>query len=42
MIDELEANGIIGPPTGNSKPRAVLVSFAEDKDDVPEGEILDE
>ncbi len=42
MIDELEANGIIGPPTGNSKPRAVLVSFAEDKDDVPEEEILDE
>ncbi len=32
MIDRLEENGIIGPPTGNSKPRAVLVSFAEDSE----------
>lgn len=33
MIDKLEENGIIGPPTGNAKPRAVLVSFAETSDD---------
>ena len=33
MVDRLEENGIIGPPTGNSKPRAVLVSFAEEADD---------
>lgn len=33
MIDQLEENGIIGPPTGNSKPRAVLVSFAEDSEE---------
>ena len=30
MIDMLEENGIIGPPTGNSKPREVLVQFSED------------
>ena len=29
MIDELEENGIIGPPTGNSKPREVLVQYSE-------------
>lgn len=29
MIDQLEENGIIGPPTGNSKPREVLVKFSE-------------
>ena len=33
MIDQLEENGIIGPPTGNSKPRTVLVSFAEDPEE---------
>ncbi len=33
MIDLLEENGIIGPPTGNSKPRAVLVSFADNCDE---------
>ena len=42
MIDQLEENGIIGPPTGNSKPRAVLVSFAEDSEEQssvePQGE----
>ena len=31
MIDELEENGIIGPPTGNSKPREVLVQFSENQ-----------
>ncbi len=29
MIDELEENGIIGPATGNSKPREVLVQFSD-------------
>ena len=29
MIDTLEENGIIGPPTGNSKPREVLVQYGE-------------
>ena len=29
MMDELEENGIIGPPTGNSKPREVLVQYSE-------------
>ncbi len=29
MIDELEENGIIGPATGNSKPREVLVQYSE-------------
>ena len=33
MVDRLEENGIIGPPTGNSKPRAVLVSFAENSEE---------
>lgn len=33
MIDLLEENGIIGPPTGNSKPREVLVQFSESEDD---------
>lgn len=31
MIDQLEENGIIGPATGNSKPRDVLVQFSEDE-----------
>ena len=31
MIDELEENGIIGPATGNSKPREVLVKYSESK-----------
>lgn len=30
MIDKLEENGIIGPATGNSKPREVLVQFSEE------------
>ncbi|MBR2678632.1 MAG: cell division protein FtsK [Bacilli bacterium] len=30
MIDQLEENGIIGPATGNSKPREVLVQFSQD------------
>ena len=34
MIDMLEENGIIGPPTGNSKPREVLVQFSEDVEEV--------
>ncbi len=33
MMDRLEKNGIIGPPTGNSKPRTVLVSFADASED---------
>ena len=33
MIDMLEENGIIGPPTGNSKPREVLVQFSEESDE---------
>ena len=33
MIDELEENGIIGPPTGNSKPREVLVQYSSDEKD---------
>ena len=33
MVDRLEENGIIGPPTGNSKPRSVLVSFAENSEE---------
>ena len=32
MIDELEENGIIGPATGNSKPREVLVKYSENSD----------
>jgi len=31
MIDQLEENGIIGPATGNSKPREVLVQFSPDE-----------
>ena len=30
MIDTLEENGIIGPATGNSKPREVLITSEED------------
>ena len=30
MIDTLEENGIIGPATGNSKPREVLVKYSEE------------
>ena len=30
MIDLLEENGIIGPPTGNSKPREVLIAYSEE------------
>ncbi len=30
MIDLLEENGIIGPATGNSKPRTVLKQFSDD------------
>ena len=33
MIDELEENGIIGPATGNSKPREVLVQYSQDRDE---------
>ena len=33
MIDQLEENGIIGPATGNSKPRDVLVQFSENNID---------
>ena len=33
MIDKLEENGIIGPPTGNSKPREVLVQFSESEEE---------
>ena len=37
MIDRLEEDGIIGPPTGNSKPRKVLVTLAEkEENNVPE------
>jgi S-DNA-T family DNA segregation ATPase FtsK/SpoIIIE len=32
MIDELEENGIIGPATGNSKPREVLVKYSENQE----------
>ena len=31
MIDTLEENGIIGPATGNSKPREVLVQYSEEE-----------
>lgn len=30
MIDLMEANGIVGPATGNSKPRDVLVEFKDE------------
>ena len=33
MIDLLEENGIIGPATGNSKPRDVLVQFSDDEEE---------
>jgi len=33
MIDELEEKGIIGPATGNSKPREVLVKYSEKSDE---------
>ena len=33
MIDLLEENGIIGPATGNSKPREVLVQYSENDDE---------
>ena len=33
MIDQLEENGIIGPATGNSKPREVLVQFSEENEE---------
>ena len=33
MIDLLEENGIIGPATGNSKPREVLVQFSEENEE---------
>lgn len=36
LIDQLEENGIIGPPTGNAKPRKVLVSLAPEAEDLEE------
>lgn len=47
MIDKLEEDGIVGPPTGNSKPRAVLVSYAEgaggtDEESYQEAEVVAE
>ena len=33
MIDELEKNGIIGPATGNSTPRKVLVKYSNNSDE---------
>ena len=36
MIDLLEENGIIGPATGNSKPREVLVQLSPDSDSIEE------
>ncbi len=33
MMDLLEERGIIGPPTGNSKPRKVLVKLSDDSQD---------
>ena len=32
MIDLLEENGIIGPPTGNSKPREVLIQYSNEEE----------
>ena len=32
MIDTLEENGIIGPATGNSKPREVLVKYSDEEE----------
>jgi S-DNA-T family DNA segregation ATPase FtsK/SpoIIIE len=37
VIDLLEERGIIGPATGNSKPREVLVKYNEESDD---GEVI--
>ena len=37
VIDLLEERGIIGPATGNSKPREVLVKYGNDSDD---GEVI--
>ncbi len=33
MIDKLEEDGIIGPATGNSKPREVLIKYSESDSD---------
>jgi len=33
MIDKLEEDGIIGPATGNSKPREVLIKYSESEED---------
>lgn len=33
MIDKLEEDGIIGPATGNSKPREVLIQYSENSDE---------
>ena len=33
MIDRLEEDGIIGPASGNSKPREILVKFADTEED---------
>lgn len=33
MIDKLEEDGIIGPATGNSKPREVLIKYSESEND---------
>ena len=33
MIDELEEKGVIGPATGNSKPREVLVKYSDKNDE---------
>lgn len=33
MIDKLEEDGIIGPATGNSKPREVLIQYSETDDE---------
>ena len=34
VIDLLEERGIIGPATGNSKPREVLVKYGNDDGEV--------
>ena len=36
MIDKLEEDGIIGPATGNSKPREVLIQYSAEKDQLDE------
>ena len=33
MIDQLEEDGIIGPATGNSKPREVLFKYEKTDDE---------